>query len=45
MTCHAAILAREMDVPFIVGVRDVTDLFGEGDRIEIDFENAVVQSA
>ena len=45
VTCHAAILAREMDVPFIVGVRDVTDLFGEGDRIEIDFENAVVQSA
>ncbi|MEB3216330.1 MAG: putative PEP-binding protein [Nostocales cyanobacterium 94392] len=36
LTSHAAIIARELGIPAIVGVNKVTKLFQNGDRILID---------
>lgn len=35
-TSHAAIMARSMEVPAVVGLRQITNLVREGDRIIID---------
>lgn len=36
MMCHAAILARELKKPCVVGVRDATELIRDGEMIEVD---------
>jgi pyruvate, water dikinase len=36
MTCHAAIVARELGVPCIVGARDATTRLRDGDVVTID---------
>lgn len=36
ITCHAAIVAREMRKPCLVGVRDITQLLHDGDQVELD---------
>ena len=33
---HATTLAREFGLPAVLGVRDATELFGDGDWLEID---------
>jgi pyruvate, water dikinase len=34
-TCHAAIIARELGIPAIVGCRDATDVLVEGDTVTV----------
>src|SRR4051795_2063440 len=34
--CHAAIIARELDIPAIVGVTDALEHIHDGDLIEVD---------
>jgi pyruvate,water dikinase len=34
--CHAAIVAREYDIPGIVGTRDATRTIRDGDRVRVD---------
>jgi pyruvate,water dikinase len=34
--CHAAILARELGLPCVVGVAGATELIRDGDRVTID---------
>ncbi len=34
--CHSSIVAREYEIPAIVGVEDVEKLFKDGEMIEID---------
>ncbi|MFH1053977.1 MAG: PEP-utilizing enzyme [Candidatus Woesearchaeota archaeon] len=41
--CHAAITAREMKIPTIVGTEIGTKVFKDGDIIEVDAENGVVR--
>lgn len=36
ITCHAAIVAREMKKPCIIGTKNATKVFKDGDTIEVD---------
>ncbi len=41
--CHAAITAREMKIPCIVGAEKATKVFKEGDIIEVDAEIGIIR--
>lgn len=36
MTCHAAIVARELNVPCVVGARDATTILHDGQTVTVD---------
>jgi len=42
ITCHAAIIAREMRKPCITGTKNATQLLGNGDLVEVDANKGVV---
>lgn len=42
MLCHAAIVAREMKKPCIVGTQNATKIFKNGMRVEVDAEKGTV---
>lgn len=42
MTCHAAIVSRELGIPAIVGARDATRKLHDGDVITVDATRGVV---
>ncbi|MEY2664691.1 MAG: hypothetical protein RIT04_499 [Candidatus Parcubacteria bacterium] len=42
ITSHAAIVAREMSKPCIIGTRVATKVFKDGDLVEVDAEKGVV---
>lgn len=41
--CHAAIIAREMNKPCIVGTKFATKIFKTGDKVEVDANKGVVR--
>jgi phosphohistidine swiveling domain-containing protein len=43
MMSHAAIVARELKIPCVVGTADATDLIKTGDMVEVDADNGVVK--
>jgi pyruvate,water dikinase len=43
LLCHAAIVAREIKVPCIVGTKIGTKVFRNGDLIEVDAVNGIVR--
>ncbi len=43
VTCHAAIVAREMKKPCIIGTKIATQIFKDGDTVEVDAETGVVR--
>ncbi|MEK7084471.1 MAG: PEP-utilizing enzyme, partial [Patescibacteria group bacterium] len=43
LTCHAAIIARELGVPCVIGTKIATRAFKDGDRVEVDAEKGVVR--
>ncbi len=43
ITCHAAIVARELQKPCVIGTRVATTSFKDGDMIEVDAEKGVVR--
>lgn len=43
MLCHAAIVAREMNIPCVIGTKIATKIFKDGDMIEVDANNGVVK--
>ena len=43
LTCHAAIVSRELGVPCIIGTRRATKMLKNGDRIEMDMESGEVK--
>ena len=43
LTCHAAIIAREMDKPCIVGTKIATDIFIDGDKVEVDANKGIIK--
>jgi phosphohistidine swiveling domain-containing protein len=43
ITCHAAIVSREMNKPCIIGTRVATKLLKDGDLIEVDASKGVVR--
>lgn len=43
LTSHAAVLARELGLPAIVGVADVTRRFSTGDKLHLDGDRGLVE--
>jgi phosphohistidine swiveling domain-containing protein len=43
ITCHAAIVAREMKKPCIIGTKIATKTFKDGDMVEVDAERGIVR--
>jgi phosphohistidine swiveling domain-containing protein len=43
LTSHAAIVSRELAVPCIVGTKVATQVFKDGDMVEVDAEKGVVR--
>ncbi|TSC65893.1 MAG: hypothetical protein G01um101477_305 [Candidatus Doudnabacteria bacterium Gr01-1014_77] len=43
LTCHAAVVAREFGVPCVVGLKNSTINFKDGDLIEVDANKGIVR--
>jgi pyruvate, water dikinase len=43
ITCHAAIVSREMKIPCVVGTEIATKVLKDGDLVEVDADNGVVR--
>ncbi|OGY53586.1 MAG: hypothetical protein A3B15_03370 [Candidatus Buchananbacteria bacterium RIFCSPLOWO2_01_FULL_45_31] len=43
LTCHAAIVAREMKKPCITGTKIATQVFKDGDLVEVDANQGIVK--
>ncbi|MCX6745156.1 MAG: PEP-utilizing enzyme [Candidatus Parcubacteria bacterium] len=43
ITCHAAIVARELKKPCIIGTKIATRLLKDGDLVEVDADNGIVK--
>lgn len=43
VACHAAIIAREMKIPCVMSVTDITEKIKSGERIIVDADNQVVK--
>ena len=43
VTCHAAIISRELGKPCIIAMRDVTQKLKDGDIVEVDADNGVIK--
>lgn len=42
ITCHAAIMAREMNKPCVIGTKIATRILKDGDKVEVDANNGIV---
>ncbi|MFH1443155.1 MAG: PEP-utilizing enzyme [Candidatus Micrarchaeota archaeon] len=43
ITCHAAIVSRELKIPCIVGVKNANKILKDGDEIEVDANRGVIR--
>lgn len=43
ITSHAAITSREMNIPCIIGTKNATGIFKDGDMVEVDTEKGIVR--
>lgn len=43
VTCHAAIIARELKIPAIIGTKIATKVLKDGDLVEVDVEKGAVK--
>ena len=43
ITCHAAIVARELNKPCIIGTKIATKVLKDGDEVEVDADKGVVK--
>jgi pyruvate,water dikinase len=43
IACHAAIIAREMKIPCVIGTGNATKILKDGDLVEIDTEKGIVK--
>jgi phosphoenolpyruvate synthase/pyruvate phosphate dikinase len=43
ITCHAAIVSRELDIPCIIGVEIASRTLHDGDFVEVDANNGVIR--
>jgi len=42
LTCHAAIISRELGIPCIIGTKIATKVFKDGDIVEVDATRGIV---
>jgi len=43
ITCHAAIIARELNIPTIIGTKNATQILRDGDLIEVNANHGVIR--
>lgn len=43
ITCHAAIVSRELKIPCVIGTKIATKILKDGDRVEVDAEKGIVK--
>jgi len=43
ITCHAAIVSRELNIPCVVGTKIATKALHEGDLIDVDATHGIVR--
>jgi len=43
ITCHAAIVSRELNIPCVIGTKNATKILKDGDLVEVDADNGVVR--
>jgi len=43
ITCHAAIIAREMKIPCIIGTKIATKVLKDGDLVEVDANKGIIK--
>lgn len=43
ITCHAAIVSRELGIPCIIGTKIATKILKDGDMVEVDAERGIVR--
>lgn len=43
ISCHAAIVSRELNIPCIIGTKVATKMFKDGDLVEVDAEKGIVR--
>lgn len=43
VTCHAAIVSRELGIPCVIGTKIATKVFKDGDEVEVDATRGVVR--
>jgi len=43
VTCHAAIVSRELGVPCVIGTKIAVKVLKDGDEVEVDADNGVVR--
>ncbi|OGZ26715.1 MAG: hypothetical protein A2365_02345 [Candidatus Nealsonbacteria bacterium RIFOXYB1_FULL_40_15] len=43
VTCHAAIVSRELNIPCVIGTKIATKVLKDGDLVEVDANNGIVK--
>ena len=43
LTCHAAIVSRELKIPCIVGTKIATQVLKDGDMVEVDASKGIIK--
>jgi len=43
ITCHAAIIARELKVPCVIGTKIATQVLKDGDLVEVNANQGIVK--
>ena len=43
ITCHAAIISRELGIPCIIGTKVATQVLKDGDMVEVDADKGIVR--
>ncbi len=43
VTCHAAIVARELKKPCVIGTKHATKVFKDGDKVEVNAHQGIVK--
>lgn len=43
ITCHAAIVSRELNIPCIIGTKFATKVLKDGDLVEVDANNGIIK--
>jgi pyruvate, water dikinase len=43
LLCHAAVMARELEIPAVIGCRGAMTLIGDGDLIDVDADTGEVR--
>jgi pyruvate,water dikinase len=43
ITCHAAVISRELGIPCVIGTRIATDVLDNGDLVEVNANHGIIK--